>query len=314
LLFALWLFNGYCQAGGWPPCVKVMANWFEPALRGRMMGIVGTSYQLGTSITLFGTGLLIVLFQNEWRVAFLIPAMVLLISTLHTAWRLQEQPPRTRAVLGDEHSSASAQRLPLARSFWVTLTNGHIWVLAIGLLGLDVVRFGFLDWVPTHLKEVQGIRIDAAGLKAAVLPLGGAFGALMSGWVSDRFFSARRAPVIVISLLMVGLLTIAYEHVVSLSGAGTVVCLGLIGFFLYAAQIMLVGTAAQDFARLRTSAAAAGFVDFMGYTGAFGGDVVTGYLLKHRDWHTAIYFWAGTAFCAALVVSTLWYARADNDS
>jgi OPA family glycerol-3-phosphate transporter-like MFS transporter len=289
-----------------------MANWFTPSQRGRMMGVIGTSYQLGTSVTLYGAGYLIVAFGNEWRAAFVVPAAMLFVSMLHTAWRLRERPaadePSQPNVPADPH------RLPLAMSLWVTVTNRRIWILALGLFGLDVVRFGFLDWVPTHLKEVQDIGIDSAALKAAVLPLGGAVGALLSGWASDRFFGSRRAPVIAGSLFMVGVVTVAYERVAAVGGLATVACLGSIGVFLYAAQILLVGTAAQDFARMRTSAAAAGFVDFMGYTGAFGGDVVTGYILKHRDWHTAIYFWAGTAIVAALIVSTLWRAAPNNQT
>ena len=81
------------------------------------------------------------------------------------------------------------------------------------------------------------------------------------------------------------------------------------GFFLYGAQILLVGTAAQDFARRGTTAAAAGFVDFMGYLGAFGGDVVTGWLLKHHDFHAAIMFWSSAAIVAALLSALLWRAR-----
>src|SRR5262245_4402797 len=162
LLFLIWFFNGYCQAAGWPPCVKIMANWFDPSRRGRMMGIIGTSYQLGTSLTLYGAGLLIVTFHDEWRAAFLVPAGLLLVSTLHTAWRLEERPSQREFNDAAAAQTTTAEGLTVARSLGATLTNGRIWILAIGLFGLDVVRFGFLDWVPTHLKEVQGIRIDSA--------------------------------------------------------------------------------------------------------------------------------------------------------
>ena len=47
----------------------------------------------------------------------------------------------------------------------------------------------------------------------------------------------------------------------------------------------------------------------MGYLGAFGGDVVTGWLLKHRDFHAAIAFWAAAAVVAALLSALLWRAR-----
>ena len=114
---------------------------------------------------------------------------------------------------------------------------------------------------------------------------------------------------IAVTLGMVGVLTLVFDQVAPWGTGPTVVVLALIGFFLYGAQILLVGTAAQDFAKKGTTAAAAGFVDFMGYVGAFGGDVVTGWLLKHTTFHSAIVFWAGAAFVAAVLSSTLWRAK-----
>ena len=114
---------------------------------------------------------------------------------------------------------------------------------------------------------------------------------------------------IAVTLAMSGILTLAYGAVVKLGAAPTVACLGGIGFFLYGAHILLVGTAAQDFAKRRATAAAAGFVDFMGHFGAFGGDVVTGWLLRNRDFHAAIRFWAVSGIVAGLLVATLWRAR-----
>jgi OPA family glycerol-3-phosphate transporter-like MFS transporter len=89
----------------------------------------------------------------------------------------------------------------------------------------------------------------------------------------------------------------------------TVLCLGCIGFCLYGAQILIVGTAAQDFARGGATAAAAGFIDFMGYVGAFSGDIVTGWLLKTGTFTTVVGFWAAAAVVAASFVAILWRAK-----
>jgi OPA family glycerol-3-phosphate transporter-like MFS transporter len=62
------------------------------------------------------------------------------------------------------------------------------------------------------------------------------------------------------------------------------------------------------------TAAAAGFIDFMGYVGAFSGDVVTGWLLKTRDFATAITFWAAAALAAAVLVAPLWNVRPQEES
>jgi sugar phosphate permease len=73
--------------------------------------------------------------------------------------------------------------------------------------------------------------------------------------------------------------------------------------------VLLVGTAPADLARRGTAAAAAGFVNFFGYLGAAGGDVVTGHLQDWYGWKVAIYFWAGCAFLAAVSIAFLWNAR-----
>jgi len=314
LLAFLAFLNGYFQAAGWPPTVKVMSNWFTAHQRGRMMGVLGTSYQLGSALTISGAGLLATAFGN-WRAAFLVPASLFMISTVHALFRLREKPDG-EPVAGTPVAAlpVSAPRLPVRQAIWLTITNPRIWILAVGLFGLDVVRYGFLDWAPGHLQKAQASGISSAALKTAVLPLAGAAGALVSGWLTDRYFQSRRAPVIAILLLAVGVLTLGYSRVVEIGVAPTVVCLAAIGFCLYGAQILIVGTAAQDFARGGATAAAAGFIDFMGYTGAFSGDIVTGWLLKTRTFATAITFWAVAAFVAAICVATLWRARPLEDT
>jgi OPA family glycerol-3-phosphate transporter-like MFS transporter len=277
-----------------------------------MMGIVGTSYQLGSAITIVASGALVTAFSNDWRAAFVVPAMVLALAGVHALVRLKERPaPGEAPSVAPVEKDAAGQdvRAPLRETLWLTFTNGRIWVLALSLFGLDIVRYGFLDWAPGHLKKLHASGVLLAALKVAVFPLAGAGGALASGWISDRWFQSRRAPLIAVSLFAVGLLTLAYDAISPYGTFPTVACLAAIGFFLYGAQILLVGTAAQDFAKKSRAAAAAGFVDYMGYFGAFGGDIMTGWLLKNRDFHAAIKFWAIAAFAASALAATLWRAR-----
>ncbi|MBX3206618.1 MAG: MFS transporter [Labilithrix sp.] len=318
LLLVIWFANGLFQAGGWPPTVKIMASWFSPTQRGRMMGILGTSYQLGSALTIAASGALVAFAGNDFRAAFIVPAVILGGVGVHAHLRMRERPGPGEAPSLDElakvaasagPSNADATKPSIRETLLVTFTNPRIWILALALFGLDIVRYGFLDWAPGHLKKLHGSGVLLAGLKVAVFPLAGGLGALASGWMTDRWFQSRRAPVIAVTMGMVGVLTLVFDRVAPLGAGPTVVCLALIGFFLYGAQILLVGTAAQDFAKRGTTAAAAGFVDFMGYMGAFGGDVLTGWLLKNRDFHAAITFWASAAIVAALLSALLWRAR-----
>jgi OPA family glycerol-3-phosphate transporter-like MFS transporter len=297
--------NGWFQAGGWPPLVKVAARWFEVHRRGRTMGVLGTSYTIGSALAIFAVGWLLDLAGGNWRVAFVVPAVILAASFVHTALRLREHPPED----AQDDAPAAPDRMPIALALKATLSNPRIWILALGLFGVDAVRYGFLDWAPGHLAEVQHSGAFSSATKTAVFALAGALGTLSSGWITDRFFQSRRAPVCALLLVGVGTLTLTYRVVVGVGWLPTVIVLALVGFCLYGAQILLVGTAAQDFARRGAAAAAAGFIDFMGHVGAFSGDVVTAWMLRRHGWAGAIAWWATAALVAASLVATLWRVR-----
>ncbi|HLK38064.1 MAG TPA: MFS transporter [Polyangiaceae bacterium] len=311
LMVLLAFLNGWFQAGGWPPCVKVAANWFPVEHRGRTMGILGTSYTVGSALAMLAVGALLRANGNAWRIAFVLPAVILTLSAIHTS-TLRERPPGPATHDPQRAQAAPAARLSIGEALAATFGNPRIWILALGLFGLDAVRYGFLDWAPSQLADMQGSDVFAASLKTAVFPLAGALGTLSSNWLTDRFFDSRRAPVCALMLGCLGGLTLGYRAVLGLGAAPTVICLALAGFCLYGAQILLVGTAAQDFARRGATAAAAGFVDFTGHVGAFSGDVITGWIVRRYGWVGAISWWSAAAFASAGLVATLWRARAGD--
>jgi len=304
LLF-IWACNGYFQAMGWTPCIRVAANWIPVGRRGRALGIIGTSYQLMAGVTYLVAGWSAHWFG--WRGAMFIPAVLLALAAIHMLVFLREKPPE-----GEERPTLikSNDRASFIDNILATISNPLLWVVAVCLALLDACRYGFQDWGLAHLKEVQGTHIGTTAAKLAVLPAGGALGALTAGWATDRYFGGRRAPVICGLLVMLGLLTLCYDFVTRESPVwGTLALLFAIGFTIFGPQVLLVGTTPTDLARGGTAAAAAGFVNFMGYMGAFTGDMLTGYLAKNHGWHTAILFWAGCAFVAAVVIALLWQVR-----
>ncbi|MEO5802320.1 MAG: MFS transporter [Verrucomicrobiota bacterium] len=299
----VWACNGYVQALGWPPTMRTAANWFPPEQRGRAIGIIGTGYQLCGALTFFVSGWAAERFG--WRGALWVPAILVTASAIHMLLFLKDSPR-------EEATAEVAPQLPLIHShslkenLKLTLTNPALWIVALSLLLLDACRYGFTDWGVSHLMAVQNEKVDAAAFKYAVLPLGGICGALVAGWATDKFFHGRRAPVIFILLLALGCFGLAYDHVIHLGLIPSISILCVIGFCIFGSQILLVGTLPVDLARGRTAAAAAGFVNFMGYMGAAAGDKLTGHLAQDYGWQFAVRFWAACAFAAAVVIACLW--------
>ncbi len=313
LLF-VWAMNGYCQSLGWPPTVRVVGNWVPVWRRGKAIGIIGTGYQVTLGLTYLVAG------QSAeflgWRGALYVPAAILAATGVFMLLFLRESPsdqPQTehQSVLGE----FEAPRADWLENLLITLSNPALWLLGLSLGLLNACRYGFLDWGISHLMKVQSIGVGKAALNYIVLAVGAVAGSYLAGWATDRFFGSRRAPVICVLLLALGALTLLYESVSQYSAWGTVALLMVIGFCIYGPQVLLVGTAPADLASRGTAAAAAGFVNFVGYMGASAGDVVTGYFKdpSHGGWQTAIYIWAGWAFAAAVFAGLLWNRTAHRE-
>jgi sugar phosphate permease len=287
----------------------VTANWFPAIQRGRAIGLIGTGYQLGGALTFFIAGWAAERFG--WRGALYLPAVLLVITSVHMLLFLRESPVKNEINNPSARNQRIASKPATGRfrdNIQLTLSNPGLWLVAVSLLLLDACRYGFTDWGVMQLKEVVGDSVSLAAFKNAVLPLGGMAGAFLSGWATDRFFSSRRAPMIFFLLLTLGLLAIAYNFAIHAGMALSVAVLFLVGFCIFGAQVLLVGTFPVDLARRGTAAAAVGFVNFMGYMGAAAGDKLTGHLAEEMGWKFAVLFWAGCAFLAAGTIACLWKA------
>ncbi|HTE53153.1 MAG TPA: MFS transporter [Kofleriaceae bacterium] len=306
----VWAANGYFQALGWTPTMKVASRWFDPARRGRAIGFIGTGYQLAGAITFVVAG-----WSAEylgWRGAMYVPAALLAAMGLVTLFLLEEAPRDQLDPTAADRERADGAAPGWRHTLAVTLANPRLWLVALALAAVDACRYGFTDWGLSHIMEMQGGGLGKNALKYAILPLGGIPGAFLAGWVSDRL-GGRRVPVLVALCVLLAGLAWAYGATVSSHPALSVVMLAFIGFCIFGPQVLLVGSAAIDLARAGRTAAAVGFVNLFGYLGAFAGDQVTGYLADRHGWQAAIHFWAGCALVAALVISPLWrYSAASS--
>jgi sugar phosphate permease len=308
LLF-VWATNGFCQSLGWTPCVRVAANWVPVVRRGHAIGLIGTGYQITLGLTYLIAGQSAELLG--WRGALWVPAALLALVALFMLVALRERPegePAAPHEAPSESARPSAAKLAFSESLYWTLYNPTLWLLGLALGLLNACRYGFLDWGVTHLMETQDVRVGKAALQFFVIAIGATAGSYLAGWATDRFFGSRRAPVICILMAALGALSLVYDSVASQSAPATMAILVVIGFCIYGPQVLLVGTAPADLAHRGTSAAAAGFVNFLGYMGAATGDVVTGYYSapEHGGWQTAIYIWAAWAFGGSALAALLW--------
>ncbi len=321
LLICFWGANGFFQAMGWAPLVKVMANWFPLLGRGRVMGWFGTSYQLGAAaavaLATFLTGYYAHELSGDWRMVFLVPSGIFaLVGVLF--FLFVRDSPADLGVVDPSSTAASEMRIeprPILHNILATVRDPKLLIIASAFFLLDVNRYGFVNWMPAFLDDSSPsnsspllANVEKA-IKLVIHPLAGSVGAIVAGWATDRFFGGRRAPVVAILLVGLGIFSFAFVSVDPNDTFWVVSIVAMVGFCTYGPHILMVGHAAQDFGREQGSASAAGFIDCMGYIGATLAGWGAGILIERVGYAVTFQTFGYAAIAGAALISLLWRTR-----
>jgi len=311
VMIAIWAVNGYVQSMGWSPSVKTVANWFPRRIRGRISGVLGTSYQVGAAVSIILAGLMANNFGWQW--VFWLPAILLVIAGIHWYVRGRNAPEVVGLPTIEEEEQGMEREearpdhhLGFSHTLRTVLTSRPIWIVAFGLFFLNIIRYGFMDWAPAYLFETEGANISNAAFKTGLMPLAGVAGALLTGWLSDKVFKERRAPAAAIMLIFLAFFTWLFIQTTGAHWVVGLLVLMAIGFFTYGPHVAMVTACPMDFGTRKAAASAAGFIDGVGYMGAALTGVVSGYLVDNYGWNTAFYLWLGGAIAAAALMLILW--------
>ena len=323
LVVAFWGANGFFQAMGWAPMVRMLAHWFPVSNRGKVMGLMGTSYQFGGAfawaLAFFLTGYWVQALGGDWRAVFWVPAVLFTLAGVCFFLLVRDTPEQVglAPVVADEEplpGQLPGARRSLLANVAATLRNPYLWVVAITFFLLDLNRYGFVNWLPAFLDERgaatgTGLMAHFSELmKRCIHPLAGSLGAVTAGWATDRFFDGRRAPVIALLLALLGIFSVAFPFVDPNNSTLIILLVALIGFCTYGPHILMVGHAAQDFGRKSGAAGAAGFIDAFGYIGASAAGWGAGVLIGARGYELTFVLFGSAALLAVLPISIIWKA------
>lgn len=305
----LWLFamirgiDQYLQAFGAPGMIKVNTAWFAKTERGRFAGIFGFMINLGRfGIFKLGPALLagfsfLGLMQVpalHWRWLFWIPAGIAAVAATAMALTCKNTPAEARfpGVHPEEEAEASAS--PDVTLWFVCrtiLTTRAIWFVAAAYACTGVVRQSIDQWFPRFLQEFHHVSMESKQfqLAAFLIPFVSSAGSLISGYVSDKVFGGRRAPVAagLYFIETVVILTAAQFH----TATAAVTFLILISFTANATHSILGTAAAMDIGGRKMAGFASGLIDSFQYFGATLAGATLGGILD-RSWNYYFYFMA----------------------
>jgi sugar phosphate permease len=315
----LWLLvfaclNGAGQSTGWSGLVKTMAIWFPGRNRGIVMGWWSTNYVLGGFLaTAFATWAIVqpwLLPGLGWRRGFLFPALLLLPITLLFLGGEKETPELGR-ISASTHSDPVAP--PTARSNWSTLIGllrkPSLWTVSISYFFLELCRYALMFWLPLYMVNRLKYSLQASGYLSSLYELIGIAGAVLAGYVSDRFSQSRRAPVSAVMLCGFGVVLLLEPAFTRFGLVGTAVAISLAGIFSFGPDTLLSGAGAQDIGGPEAAATASGLVDGIGHLGAIFSPYVVVCVSQRWGWDRLFFVLAGAAFLAGVTLMPIWNLR-----
>lgn len=309
-----WGLNGWFQGWGWPACTKQLTHWFGRAERGTWWSACTTSHTVGAFLVAYLAAFCAKWYG--WRFGMFIPGILCVIAGIWLLNRLRDVPQSLGLPSIEEFKEEpiieqvqQAKRLPVKQIlFDHVLNNKYVWILAIAYFFVYIVRTAVNDWGPIYLAEIKGYSPVSAAICVSWFEVGGFFGMLAAGFGSDRWFSGRRVPVMVLSSLCLtfaiyGLWAVGPQQIYLTSMLVTV-----IGFLVFGPQ-MLVGLAAAEFVTKRAASTSNGFASCFASLGSAAAGYPLGKVAELWGWYEFIIILIACAAATAFILLPIWSVK-----
>ncbi|MBS9766692.1 MAG: MFS transporter [Flavobacteriaceae bacterium] len=325
LNFLVGWFNGM----GWPPCGRVMTQWFSVKERGTWMSVWNCAHNVGGALVgpmaVYGS-----LWFGSWFYgtdqtkfflvgAYIFPASVAMLIAVMAYLLIKDRPhavglPSIERWSGEcsrHYSEKSEETLSSKEIFKIVLSNKFLWYIAFANAFVYMVRYGCLDWAPTILKE-QGFNFKDAGWAYFAYEIAAIPGTLVCGWLSDKIFKGRRALPTIIFMLIVMLFVILYWQFINNPNIAIASLIG-IGFFIYG-PVMLIGVQALDLAPKNAAGTAAGLTGFLGYVlgTAVLANMLIGYVAQNFGWEATFILLIGACLLSIIFMALTYKEEEEN--
>ncbi len=317
----LWLLNGWFQSIGSAPSVVSLCQWFSHKERGRRYGIWAGAHNLGEGLTFLGTAMIISYFG--WRFGFIGPGIACVGMAVILFYNLGDRPqtyglPHV-AEYRQDFSAGKPSTDTIGKQQMLVFKSPIVWVMGISSALMYVGRYAINSWGIFYLQTAKGYGLIEAGAAMSLYPLLGFLGAVLSGWISEKFFNSRRnIPTLFYGLCETASLIMLYlippEHFYL-----DALALGLFGFGIGGLIVFLAGLIAVDLMPKGAAGAVKGLIGLFSYMAAATQDWISGLLIdagksvvdsvEVYDFRLAFYFWIGSSVLSMVFALAAWNKR-----
>ncbi|HEX3799625.1 MAG TPA: MFS transporter [Verrucomicrobiae bacterium] len=330
----IWMLNGWFQGMGFPPCARLMANWFPPKELATKFSIWNSSHNIGSILIVLLCGVLVSphlgklknlnlggasadpVGAHNWRLCFFIPALIAGGAAILIFFLMPDTPPsvglpEVEGTHGKGMAKAESDKDFKAFVGRKVFGNPYIWILSSANFFVYAIRYAVFDWGPTLLTEAKHIKILHAAWMIAGFEVFGLLGALIGGWITDRFLGGRAVRACVFYMAMAGVSVFAFWKIQTQSELLITGLLCATGFFVYGPQCLLA-IACANLATRRAAATAVGLTSIFGYASTVLSGWGFGKLVQEFGWNAGFGVMIGCAVCGTILFIIAWPAKADG--
>lgn len=268
-ILALRLLLGLGETAAFPCSSKIIAQNLPPEKLGGANAIVSLGLSIGPAFGTLAGGLLMA--SVGWRPAFILFGLVSLLWLIPWA-------------LATRHHAAPQPVDPKAESappFAAILARRELWGASLGHFSVNYGFYFVVSWLPIYLVKVQGFSMSKMAGIGALIYLSYAAGALLGGWLTDRWIAAGATPNRARKTLMVVCHALAAASFAACAVGSAPVAIAS----LFVAGIAFGATSPNIFAIGQTLAGPRAAGKWIGVQNCFGniagivGPIITGFLV-----------------------------------
>ena len=185
---------------------------------------------------------------------------------------------------------------------------------ALAYACLKLVNYSFFFWLPFYLHNKFGWDASAASALSAFYDVGGLFGGIIGGGISDLPCISRNCVNIIFLILCIPCLLI-YRITPGTPWGLNGFVMSLTGFMIAGPANLLSAVVATDLATLphlqgeRVLSTMTGFIDGTGSLGAAIGQILVPVLQSHFEWNSVFYLFLVSCILTLLLVLIPMFSR-----
>ncbi|KAL6549637.1 hypothetical protein OROHE_008368 [Orobanche hederae] len=312
LAYAIVVFCGLFQSIGWPCVVAVVGNWFGKSKRGLIMGIWNSQTSVGNII---GSIIASSVLGFGWGWSFILPGSLIILIAVLIYFFLAVHPENIGFELSGRDAEMNVEGVALVETvnggmmdsvykessvaigFLDAWRLPHVTSYAFCLFFSKLVAYTFLYWLPFYIRHtaVAGVHLShkTAGILSTIFDVGGVFGGISAGLVSDMI-GARAVTSVVFLLLSIPTL-ILYSLYGSMSMLTNTSLMFVSGLLVNGPYSLITTAVAADLGsqsmiggNSRALATVTAIIDGTGSVGAALGPLLAGYI-STRGWNSVFF-------------------------